>query len=47
MRLTGMTIHRLMSAIASEQVRLRRDDQPSDLPAATPTDDRDDAAAEN
>lgn len=55
MRLTGMTIHRLMSVIASEQIRLRRDDQPSDTTAATtaatatsltPSDDRNDAAAE-
>jgi hypothetical protein len=41
-RLTGMTIHRLMSVIASEQVRLRRDEQTIE----TPQDDRSDAAAE-
>ncbi|WBQ08738.1 hypothetical protein [Kribbella sp. CA-293567] len=49
-RLTSMTIHRLMTVIASEQVQLRRDDR-SDKTAATaasvvPTDDRSDAAAE-
>jgi hypothetical protein len=37
-----MTIHRLMSVIASEQVRLRRDEQTIE----TPQDDRSDAAAE-
>jgi len=41
-RLTGMTIHRLMSVIASEQVHLRSDDQTIE----TPQDDRSDAAAE-
>jgi hypothetical protein len=41
-----MTIHRLMSVIASEQVRLRGDD-PRELPASPPAhDDRNDAAAE-
>lgn len=45
-----MTIHRLMTVIASEQVHLRRDDA-SDKTARTaasvvPTDDRSDAAAE-
>ena len=49
-RLTGMTIHRLMTVIASEQVRLRGDDQNSDTtaPAAAsvvPPNDRSDAAA--
>lgn len=50
-RLTGMTIHRLMSVIATEQVRLRPDDESSDTPAlaaasVVPLDDRNDAAAE-
>jgi len=44
-----MTIHRLMTVIASEQVHLRRDDA-SDTTAqaasVVPTDDRSDAAAE-
>ena len=41
-----MTIHRLMSAIATEQVRLR-DDRTSETTApAGSTNDRDDAAAE-
>ncbi|TDO34669.1 hypothetical protein EV643_12628 [Kribbella sp. VKM Ac-2527] len=40
-RLTGMTIHRLMAAIASEQVSLRGEDEPTQT-----TDDRNDAAAE-
>jgi hypothetical protein len=44
-----MTIHRLMTVIASEQVHLRRDDH-SDKTATVaasmaPTDDRSDAAA--
>lgn len=44
-----MTIHRLMTVIASEQVHLRRDDATDKTaPAASvvPTDDRSDAAAE-
>jgi hypothetical protein len=46
-----MTIHRLMSVIATEQVRLRRDDQPSDTTAVlaasvVPPNGRSDAAAE-
>jgi hypothetical protein len=49
-RLTGMTIHRLMTVIASEQVHLRPDDRSdTTAPAAAsvvPTDDRSDAAAE-
>ena len=50
-RLTGMTIHRLMSVIATEQVRLRGDDQPSDTTAlqaasVVSPNDRSDAAAE-
>ena len=40
-----MTIHRLMSAIASEQVRLR-DDEPVTEPTIQTVDDRYDAAAE-
>ena len=40
-RLTGMTIHRLMAAIASEQVSLRGEDESTQT-----TDDRNDAAAE-
>jgi hypothetical protein len=41
-----MTIHRLMSVIASEQVRLRGDD-PREIPASEAlADDRNDAAAE-
>jgi hypothetical protein len=46
-RLTGMTIHRLMSVIASEQVHLRSDDRSADIPALwTAKDDRSDAATE-
>jgi hypothetical protein len=45
-----MTIHRLMTVIASEQVHLRRDDHSDKTaPAAAsmvPIDDRSDAAAE-
>ena len=45
-----MTIHRLMTVIATEQVHLRRDDRSdTTAPAAAsvvPTDDRNDAAAE-
>jgi hypothetical protein len=50
-----MTIHRLMTVIASEQVRLRPDDDRSDTTASVaasmaasvvPTNDRSDAAAE-
>jgi hypothetical protein len=42
-----MTIHRLMSVIASEQVRLRPDDRSIDTQALrTADDDRSDAAAE-
>ena len=44
MRLTGMTIHRLMTSMATEQVR-----RLEDLLAVDPTetiDDRSDAAAE-
>jgi hypothetical protein len=40
-----MTIHRLMTAIASEQVRLR-DDEPVAETTIQTTDDRNDAAAE-
>jgi hypothetical protein len=40
-----MTIHRLMTAIASEQVRLRDDEPVTDTTLQT-TDDRYDAAAE-
>ena len=40
-RLTGMTIHRLMAAIASKQVGLRGEDESTQT-----TDDRNDAAAE-
>lgn len=48
MRLTGMTIHRLMTVLAGEQVQLRRDDHSdTTVPAAVPTDDRSDAAAEH
>jgi hypothetical protein len=46
-RLTGMTIHRLMSVIASEQVQLRPDDRSIDIPAlGAATNDQSDAAAE-
>ncbi|TWD81469.1 hypothetical protein FB561_2585 [Kribbella amoyensis] len=38
-----MTIHRLMAALAGEQGTVRGEDEP----AATPTDDRYDAAAEH
>jgi hypothetical protein len=42
-----MTIHRLMSVIASEQVRPRPDDRSIDTQALrTADDDRSDAAAE-
>lgn len=46
-----MTIHRLMSVIATEQVHLRRDDQPSDTTAPRAAsvvfpNDRSDAAAD-
>ena len=45
MRLTGMTMHRLMTAMATEQVR-RLEDQPG-FDSTTPApDDRSDAAAE-
>jgi hypothetical protein len=40
-----MTIHRLMTAIASEQVRLREDEAITETTSQT-TDDRIDAAAE-
>ena len=45
MRLTGMTIHRLMSTIASEQIRLRSDEQGVEKTTQT-TNARSDAAAE-
>ncbi|WP_328333541.1 hypothetical protein OHA70_16830 [Kribbella sp. NBC_00382] len=42
-----MTIHRLMTVIATEQIHLRRDDRSDKTASATvPTDDRSDAAAE-
>ena len=42
-----MTIHRLMSVIASEQVQLRPDERSIDTPALEAAkDDRSDAAAE-
>lgn len=45
-----MTIHRLMTVIATEQVHLRRDDHSDKTASAAasvvPTDDRSDAAAE-
>jgi hypothetical protein len=40
-----MTIHRLMTAIAAEQVRLRGEEQRVET-SSQPTDDRRDAAAE-
>ncbi|WP_460666047.1 hypothetical protein [Kribbella swartbergensis] len=40
-----MTIHRLMTAIATEQVRLRGEEQGIETTSQT-TDDRSDAAAE-
>ncbi len=40
-----MTIHRLMTVIATEQVRLRGDEQAVEATTQT-TDDRSDAAAE-
>jgi hypothetical protein len=40
-----MTIHRLMTAIATEQVRLRGEEQVVEMTNQT-TDDRSDAAAE-
>ncbi|MFI5712849.1 hypothetical protein [Kribbella sp. NPDC051620] len=41
-----MTIHRLMTVIATEQIHLRRDDRSDKTTsAAVPTDDRSDAAA--
>ena len=43
-RLTGMTIHRLMSSMATEQVRQLEDLLAVDV--AQTTDDRSDAAAE-
>lgn len=43
-RLTGMTIHRLMTTMATEQVRDLEDLLAVDL--SRPTDDRNDAAAE-
>jgi hypothetical protein len=45
-RLTGMTIHRLMSAMANEQVRELEDLLAVDLTTQT-TDDRSDAAAKH
>lgn len=44
-RLTGMTIHRLMTAMASEQGRTHGDEQVVEATTQT-TDDRGDAAAE-
>ena len=44
-RLTGMTIHRLMTAMATEQGRLHGDEQVVETTTQT-TDDRRDAAAE-
>jgi hypothetical protein len=42
-----MTIHRLMSVIASEQVQLQHDDRSIDTPApGAATDDRSDVAAD-
>jgi hypothetical protein len=43
-RLTGMTIHRLMTSMANEQVRRLEDLLAVDTPQTT--DDRSDAAAE-
>jgi hypothetical protein len=40
-----MTIHRLMTVIATEQVHLRRDDRSDTAPSTGPTIDRSDAAA--
>ena len=45
-RLTGMTIHRLMSTMATEQVRELEDLLAVDLTTAARGDDRTDAAAE-
>ena len=45
MRLTGMTIHRLMTTMATEQGRLHGDEQVVETTTRT-TDDRSDAAAE-
>ena len=45
LRLTGMTIHRMMTAIATEQVRLQGE-QPVVGTTPQTTDDRSDAAAE-
>ncbi len=44
-RLTGMTIHRMMTAMATEQGRLPGDEQVVETTSQT-TDDRSDAAAE-
>jgi hypothetical protein len=40
-----MTIHRLMTVIATEQIHLRRDDHSDKTAPAAATDDRSDAAA--
>ena len=45
MRLTGMTIHRLMAAMATEQDSLQDAEQVVETTTQT-TDDRSDAAAE-